>query len=293
MHYIYWIKKKDHQDILSEGYVGYSNNPERRYEEHKKSNSRLGRVIQKHESNIDLIVVYKFESEKEALLKEKELRPKQRIGWNIAQGGQIPPVLKDKETKEKISNTLKKKCVVPYCDKTHSTESIKKAKETKNRKKYRAYHNPETLEWKMFSTTEEDIPKDWIPGRKPKKCNKTKKRGVDYDCNVKSWSIYKNEDLICITKNLQKWCADNNIGYLARSKTNSIRVLREKRVFSLEKSENNTIIENGLDTNLSSKEYAKNIGKSPSYVCQSLKKGFYETKEYDIYRCELVDSEDK
>lgn len=289
MHYIYWIKKKDHSDILSEGYIGYSNNPKRRFEEHKKSNSRLGNSIRKYRDSIDLIVLHKFDSEEQALKKEKELRPKPKIGWNIAQGGQCPPDIKnDLLTRQKISNTLKQKGITPYCKKTHSKETIKKANQTKKEKRYRAFYNPITLEWKMFSLAEENVPANWISGRKPKTINKPKVRGIDYVCNAKTWKIYKNEELICKTDNLKKWCFDNNVDYFAGSKTNSIRVLKDTKTYTLKKSNDNTIIENGTDTKLSSKEYANFIKKSPAYVSTSLKKGFYKIKTYDVYKYEKV-----
>jgi len=284
MYYIYWVKKKDHSDILSEGYIGYSNNPKRRFEEHKILNSVVGNNIRKYGNDIELVVLYKFKTSEQALKKEKELRPKARIGWNISQGGQCPPDIKDDiSIKQKISNTLKQKGYSPYCEKTHSKESIEKSKQTKREKQYRAFHNPDTLEWKMFSLKEDNIPNGWMPGRKPPKIKTPKIRGIDYVCNTKMWKIYKNERFICETENLKKWCFDNNISYFAGSKTNSIRVLKCVKTYKLQKSHNNTIIENGIDTKLISKDYAKHIQKSPAYVSGILKKGTYEIKTYDVY----------
>lgn len=95
MYYIYWIKKKEHTNIFSEGYVGISNSPERRLIEHSLNESIVGNNIRKYRDDIELVVIYHFKNKEDALSKEKELRPRKRIGWNIAVGGQTPPEIKN------------------------------------------------------------------------------------------------------------------------------------------------------------------------------------------------------
>lgn len=292
MYYIYWIKKKEDSDILSEGYIGYSNNPKRRFEEHKKSKTKVGNAIRKHDENIDLVILYSFDNELKALAKENELRPKKRIGWNIACGGQKPPAIKDNtDVKHKISKSIKQLGTIPYCEKTHLPESIKKSNDTKKRKKYKWYYNPSTLESRVFSSVDDIIPSDWMLGRKPKiKERKTKIRGVDYNCNVKKWEIYKNEKLLCVTENLKKWCETNGINYFAGSKTNDIKILSNNKKIFIKKSQTNTIIVNGIDTGLISKDHAKHIGRHPSYISTALKRGFYVVKEYDVYKYKKINN---
>jgi hypothetical protein len=76
MQCVYWIHNENETDILTEGYVGISNDPQRRFEEHK---DRFGSVKE---------VVFTFETRQEAKDKEAELRPRWNIGKNIAPGGQ-------------------------------------------------------------------------------------------------------------------------------------------------------------------------------------------------------------
>ena len=76
MECVYWIHNEDETDILSEGYVGISNDPERRFGEHGE---KFGTVKE---------VIFQFATREEAERKEFELRPKWFIGKNIAPGGQ-------------------------------------------------------------------------------------------------------------------------------------------------------------------------------------------------------------
>lgn len=113
MYFIYWIKRKNYTDPELEGYIGFSENPNRRLLEHSNSKNKKSRIyncIQRYAGDIEMQILYEYESKEDALLKEKELRPKKYIGWNIAVGGQCPPDIKDdKEIAEKISITIKRK----------------------------------------------------------------------------------------------------------------------------------------------------------------------------------------
>lgn len=91
--YIYWIHLPEHQDILSEGYVGISNNPSKRLKSHRtrSNNPHLSNCFKKY-PNIVMDVLIEAE---ESFCKEIEekLRPSKNIGWNIEKGGGKPPVL--------------------------------------------------------------------------------------------------------------------------------------------------------------------------------------------------------
>ena len=76
MHSVYWIHDENETDFLSEGYIGISNNPERRFAEHR---DKYGSVKE---------VLFTFENRTDAENKEKELRPAWNIGKNVAPGGQ-------------------------------------------------------------------------------------------------------------------------------------------------------------------------------------------------------------
>jgi predicted GIY-YIG superfamily endonuclease len=89
-YYVYWIHKLSHIDILSEGYIGVSNNPKRRFNEHKnsKKNYHLTNALKKYD---DLIFDIIFEgSEEECYDLEFQFRPEDHVGWNITTGGGKP-----------------------------------------------------------------------------------------------------------------------------------------------------------------------------------------------------------
>jgi predicted GIY-YIG superfamily endonuclease len=220
MHYIYWIKRKNHTDMLAEGYIGYSNNPHNRFESHKVSKTVVGNNIRKYANDVELVILEKYNKIEEALHREKELRPKKRIGWNVAIGGQIPPNNKDNEdVKKKISNSIKNLGVIPYCEKTHSKESIEKAKETRKKANRRMYHDPITGEYEFIAVgLGEKIPDGWKPGRIKKETPQKRIRGVDYVCNQKTFIVEDPTGNIFNVTNLKKWCMEHNIAYLASCK---------------------------------------------------------------------------
>jgi hypothetical protein len=88
---VYWIRKTTQTNITTEGYVGITSNFQRRIDYHMNycyNNPRLKRAIKKYDVVVDLV----FEgNEQECKDKEKSLRPQRNIGWNIAEGGGIPP----------------------------------------------------------------------------------------------------------------------------------------------------------------------------------------------------------
>jgi len=220
MHTIYWIKLKQHSDILTEGYVGISVDTSRRFEEHKTAKTIVGNNIRKYANDIEMVIVENFDDRAIALAKEKELRPKNRIGWNIATGGQIPPDNKDNEdVKKKISNTLKRNGANPYSEKTHSPESIAKACETKRKANRRMYHDPITGDHKFIAIgLGELIPEGWLPGRTIRPVIVERIRGIDYVCNTKEVTVIDPDGVEYTVTNLKSWCATKNIPYLASCK---------------------------------------------------------------------------
>lgn len=91
MAYVYWIRTEQISD-LTDGYIGVTGvglkgsmkTPEKRLKDHIKT-GRFCKFAKKEELIIETI----FEgSGKECFAKEKELRPSERIGWNIAPGGE-------------------------------------------------------------------------------------------------------------------------------------------------------------------------------------------------------------
>lgn len=111
---VYWIRKPDHTDIFTQGYVGVtSRTVEERFTEHvKKSKSKASKksIIHKVINSIgsenlvaDVVCIC---SEDYAYDLEFKLRPVEFVGWNQNIGGVKPPsargrVMKD-STKKKI-----------------------------------------------------------------------------------------------------------------------------------------------------------------------------------------------
>lgn len=94
---VYWVRAKDHTDVLSQGYVGItSETVASRISKHKNNSKRFsntkkqtvfGRAILKHGME-NLVVEVLCICEKEyALFIENKLRPIMLLGWNIAAGG--------------------------------------------------------------------------------------------------------------------------------------------------------------------------------------------------------------
>ena len=122
---VYWIRHKDHADIFSQGYVGVSVDAEKRFNQHLKrtQNAHLKNAIAKYGWS-NLVKQQLLIGDKEYCLNiEKQLRPTENIGWNIVEGGGMPPkTLKgcnkgkpswnkgkphSEQTRKKLSNALK------------------------------------------------------------------------------------------------------------------------------------------------------------------------------------------
>ena len=106
---VYWIRKAEHTNIYTEGYVGVSTNIERRWREHvtearanRHPNSFLRNVINKHyPDNLIFEIVY-LSNEDNCYNYEEMLRPETNIGWNLRSGG---PVGKMSEEGRKAMST--------------------------------------------------------------------------------------------------------------------------------------------------------------------------------------------
>lgn len=104
--HIYWIHHINHFDIFSQGYVGISNQPSERFNQHKSNtNKHLSNAFDKYREDVVLDIILES-SEEYCKYLEQILRPKENIGWNIAIGGGMPPPA-DSERNKKIANIRK------------------------------------------------------------------------------------------------------------------------------------------------------------------------------------------
>lgn len=116
---VYWIHRPEHTDIFSEGYVGVtSKTAAERYKVHvDTSNSKTSKksIVHKAIKSIgkDNLIVETILIAEEWYCYEVEnkLRPKEKIGWNVAIGGTKPPGVEglpvSEETRAKLSKALK------------------------------------------------------------------------------------------------------------------------------------------------------------------------------------------
>lgn len=136
---VYWIRKKTHCDEKTEGYIGISNNPQRRFEEHKNSTrySIVSNAIKKHDGDIVYDILHENITIEEAKNIEKKLRPYKEIGWNIAEGGGMPPNMKG--VKRPAHSKRMKGENNPFYGKRHNDEVKMKLSEQKTGKKNHFY----------------------------------------------------------------------------------------------------------------------------------------------------------
>ena len=112
---VYWIRKVEHTNIYTEGYVGVSTNVERRWREHitearanRHPNSFLCNVINKHyPDNLIFEIVY-LSNENNCYNYEEMLRPETNIGWNLRSGGPVGK-MSEEGRKAMSARTLGKK----------------------------------------------------------------------------------------------------------------------------------------------------------------------------------------
>ena len=99
---VYWIRKVEHTNIYTEGYVGVSTNVERRWREHitearanRHPNSFLCNVINKHyPDNLIFEIVY-LSNEDNCYNYEEMLRSETNIGWNLRSGGPVGKITEE------------------------------------------------------------------------------------------------------------------------------------------------------------------------------------------------------
>lgn len=86
---LYWYKLPTHTDPFTEGYIGITNNMERRNLEHRrnKKTTHFTNALAKY-SDITYVVLSELTDPEMVLALEYEYRPKTNIGWNSAIGGE-------------------------------------------------------------------------------------------------------------------------------------------------------------------------------------------------------------
>lgn len=98
---VYWIRAPRHSDPLSEGYIGVSKSPKRRWYYHnwrkrtkRHDNPILSNAIEKYTWDGLIKQVLVIGSEKYCYELEAKIRPSVEMGWNVNAGGDKPPTSK-------------------------------------------------------------------------------------------------------------------------------------------------------------------------------------------------------
>lgn len=112
MYHLYWIAPVNSTCPKTEGYIGISNNPEKRFRAHTTDIAEVGsKVIRAYVaehgiSSVQHKILDSFNTLEEAREAERSYRPNAYIGWNVKTGGGISPDCTDRilsdESKEKI-----------------------------------------------------------------------------------------------------------------------------------------------------------------------------------------------
>lgn len=86
---VYWYKLPFHNNPYIEGYIGITNNIDRRDKEHRRNskNTHFANAMQKYGDQITYEILHTV-TKKEALDLEYAYRPDTSIGWNAAVGGE-------------------------------------------------------------------------------------------------------------------------------------------------------------------------------------------------------------
>lgn len=99
---LYWIHLPEHMDIFTEGYVGITIDPIRRFREHRnRGNQHLKNALNKYGDRIMFDIIIENHTVEYCKQIEEELRSEDNIGWNRVKGGGIPPNSKGKKFKQK------------------------------------------------------------------------------------------------------------------------------------------------------------------------------------------------
>ena len=94
MNTVYWIHYPNHTDPTVEGYIGITNNIERRIQDHKRT------FQQYFDAGAIVTVLHEVKKREDAMVIEADYRPLPNIGWNTHPGS-----LKRLNSKPAVSTT--------------------------------------------------------------------------------------------------------------------------------------------------------------------------------------------
>lgn len=146
-YYLYWYRLDTHTDPYTEGYIGITNDLNRRHKEHKYSADKTNKTyLQSHFTNainlyggIDTLVkeVLHIASYEEICTLERTYRKTLKVGWNIAVGGEHPGAISPLKGKTDRWSAEQKEAI----GRVHKGKTISEEHKEALRKKNRANPN--------------------------------------------------------------------------------------------------------------------------------------------------------
>lgn len=92
---LYWLHYPSFSDPKTEGYIGITSDLDRRIVEHTNY-TKYAHIKNRIASGAIFTIIHSSLTKQQAEELEKQYRPEENIGWNIAKGGNIPPSRKNK-----------------------------------------------------------------------------------------------------------------------------------------------------------------------------------------------------
>lgn len=112
MYYVYWIHLEEHDSLMTQGYIGISNQPEARLRAHLSGTAPVGsKVIREMQDKSKLVhtVLSSVETLTEAREAERHYRPLPNIGWNVKRGGGVTPDCTGRKHSETVKADIARK----------------------------------------------------------------------------------------------------------------------------------------------------------------------------------------
>ena len=132
---VYWIHTKEQNNIFEDGYIGITNNFNQRMFAHKSASKNndypLYNAIKKYGWDNLIKEILLISDQNYCKLIELKLRSLKRIGWNLSEGGNLPPNHKGiKQSKEHLENRCKalKGRISGFLGKKHSESAREKCR---------------------------------------------------------------------------------------------------------------------------------------------------------------------
>lgn len=124
MYYIYWIHETTHNDPLTQGYIGISKEPEKRFKAHISNTAPVGSkqlryMDDTYKASLVHTILNSVATLEEAQAEELRLRPTANIGWNVKRGGGTTPDCSGRTHSEQTKQDIARKNRITKSQRTY------------------------------------------------------------------------------------------------------------------------------------------------------------------------------